>query len=281
MENESALFGILLRPQSTEACYSYIEKLLTDQLASPASSVDSHVETTADLLELLDATLLRSGCGWTSVVAKRVSRIIVLEILKRVTNISGSTDDTMDALGKLMGNHSLIVRCEADSILVELIRIMRLMSATTSASVLVCIESTLASSTPKEVHLYAICSQMLAVLAFAKSSIEATMGLRILLQIGGEYIARDTQLTNSTFGLCNALLNRFHSNIEIKRLVAEVIGSIRAPVDSEEEQVPQSMTTSEKTPQATGLVKATIDTLPSEVIHREETHSPRSSCPSL
>ncbi len=291
--DKSALFGILLRPQATEACYGYIEKLLLDALSKRPVVFDSGPDTLIDLVRLLDMTLRRAGVGWTSIVAKKVSKHICLEILGNVKDHSESSESMLEALAVLMGYHPLVVRCEQEGIVSELVRLLKLNSKH-SPALLLCVHSVLGACRPDEVSLYRFVSQGLATMALAETSVDVILSLRILLQVGADYIMRDAQLTRTTLGLCLSSRNRFHDNMDIRRLCEELYSALSLCRNNEEDDDSFATPTCDTIPVSEEVViEETIEIVASETFlpsgdkqmtiseDLDDLHSPRSSCPSL
>ena len=280
MTSRSNLQNLLLKPQATEVSYSYIESLVVDRVNSHELFTNSNKDSSVDLIDILSYVLHRAGSGWVMVVAKRLSKGVVLGILTRVSIITPQSDLVLGSLDRLISSYPVLIKCHFDQIVSQISRIIKLNPLPTP-NFFDIIKSVLSVKLPSNTIIHSICSLTLSNLAVSTTGFEASSCLEVLVQIS-EFISRDSQLTNTALGLSNNALSQFGDNIGLRRLVAdlanmlvnskaEVAQSKQVKAVEQIETVEQPLERDQESPEESNE---------SEVVD-VDISSPRSSCPSL
>jgi hypothetical protein len=275
------LESLLLRHQATQASLKYIESLITKRIDDNSLVNNSSVDTTAELINLLNSFLYRAGSGLVQVIAYRVARGIVIPLLSKLQEASYGEDDIFEAILHLLESNPIILECCEGAFLDE---VTILMSKRLVPSPAILGLSSLALEIVDVTEEFArlVVSKAIGLLACARDSRIATACLHTLL-LSQDLILRDPQIVNSVIGVAKCARSEFNEDIEIRRLCSKIenlTSGDHSIFDHILYQPPPTKPFTEVCNQDTAFVESH---LPDHITQfpEDRDHSPMSSCPSL
>lgn len=279
------LEDLLLRPQATEASYSFLEELLTTRIASKTLGSIPGKDSLVDLLNVFTKMLCRAGSGWIILKSRRISQKIIVDTLRCINEIDRDADQVLGSLIKLVGSSSVLIKCSQEQIVSEILRLLRLNSMP-SVNIWRLVRSLLTVCQPGLIDLQLIISSAIANLAICRTGYEAASCMEVL-SILIPSIRTNSQMLNTSVGLSRRAASVFSDDQEVGRLFREIINkSLKASNDPERLVAPVPIPTN------TVLVHEVVQERVIPAVAHVEVHqtvveekidqsSPRSSCPSL
>ena len=281
----SRLEQILLKPQATEASYTYIESLVSGRIQNKTVFDETAVDDMAEIIDLLECCLRRAGSGWVMVVASRLSRDVVCGILSQLTVVGSREEDVIGALSRLVDANPVLVLCNHETIVNHLVRLLK-SSTVSSPSLLRLVASVLSVRLPVNSILHVVAARALSLLVIARNSAQVTSCLSLLVLMT-DFIGCDLQLTNTYVGLLGVAEAAFGFDAEVRRLCRMLRGLVRTEPELTQDEQPHESSrmvvdpVAEKSELVVVLPTLAVEPMRVEAAEFPEDGSPRSSCPSL